>query len=687
MTDIPAKDKLLQNPAGTGADSVRPDDLLRSLEQFMASVIGEQLTAMLDSADEILFEMAEQAGNGPDQRLYFDALRVLRIERARLLRSFQDNLSQAFAAGRSERAAANVDLDDMDSWSIQDSEQTEETVAAANLESKATELYQKDLLDLESRLGNLSNHSAEEISPKLVAPARIFDAFRHTVRGLEVEFPIKRVIYRLAERSLVGNLGQVYSGANQMLESRGYSAIRGMRPARPAPAAPAKPVLDRLARGGAAAWPSGLSATRLLEGLVAASAQTVDAANSYTDAQLAAEIGGALDAMAQGRPYDGWVQPGNIALAGQMFETLYQDRQLSDSLRPLLRRLQYPVMKTALADARFFTDVQHPVRQLVHEVFDMLTSADSASEAEIARLSELIDELLRQFQVGSEQLGRPEGRAPAVAEADADKFLAELKERQAAQRTRTLEKVRRLVAQELKLRTLARSVPESLMPLLLSGFGPLLSVNLLRGGIQGLPWQDSTQLLDRLLDSIEPQRLPHQHQSVQETEIVNGITERLIGIGLPHDKVQKLVGALLEVYQAQALDQAVQPVVGINAGPAQAARVTPEMQDAMTAQQALAAVLVPGSWFQVWDAPNRQRRWLKLSAYLPGRDAVVFDDFTGEHQLRIHASSLIRDLVAGHSAPVDPNPAVQRSITLLAPLLAMLPASAEPAAWAPKTAS
>ena len=61
---------------------------------------------------------------------------------------------------------------------------------------------------------------------------------------------------------------------------------------------------------------------------------------------------------------------------------------ITGPLRPLLRRLQFPVMKTALADPDFFGNAQHPVRSLVHEIFDMLSSADAASDEEIRRLAE-----------------------------------------------------------------------------------------------------------------------------------------------------------------------------------------------------------------------------------------------------------------------------------------------------------
>lgn len=674
---------------------------MRSLEDFIGSVISDQLTAMLDGADEALFDMAEKASGEADKRLYFDVLRVLRVERARLVRSFQDNLKHSFADGRSDRAAASIDLDDMDSWSVQGAEDTEETVTIANLESKVSSLYQKDLSELEQRLEHFADKTGDaiKVSSKLAAPAKIFDALRHTMKGLAVDYPIKQVIYRLAERSLIDNLGPAYSGANRLLAERGYLPVGSRRSSaapRTSAVTPAADVAPEMTLPtGAAAWPSGLSASRLLEGLAPhrgsalSGGGTADGAGTvtggtYNDAQLAGEIGAVLDALAQGRPHRSGLPAANLALSGQMFDSLYQDRALPDPLRPLLRRLQYPVMKTALADAAFFSNSRHPVRRLVHEIYDLLSSTDHPDAQDVTRLSDLIDYLLSQFEIPSQRLSRAEDRAPVVNEEHAAQFLTEQKQRLEEHRTRAVERVRRVVAQELKLRTAARRVPPSLMPLLLSGFAPLLSVNAVRGGIDGIPWNDSLGLLDRLLNSIEPQAAERENQGAEEAEIVARITERLIGIGLPHDKVQRLVGLLLDHYQSQALHHAQQA----EAAPSAAELAAAESAGAADrARHALSAVLTVGGWFQVWDASSAQRRWLKLGAYVPERNSVSFDDFLGENRLRIPASSLIRDLVEGRSTPVDPSPAVQRSLSLLAPLLDLLPESQEAPLWQPASPS
>jgi hypothetical protein len=441
-----------------------------------------------------------------------------------------------------------------------------------------------------------------------------------------------------------------------------------------APAARSAPVPASVAD-----WPAGLSAQRLLAGLSSAAGVEFQT-TAYNDSQLATEMASALNALAHGRPVDNWMPAPNLVLAGRMFDTLYQDRLLPEDAQPLLHRLQFPVMKTALSDPEFFQSAQHPVRRLVHDVFEMLASIVKPQPEDIQRLSELIDDVLKDFEIGAERLGKPENRAPAVSESDASKFLADQESRMAAHTSRNLEKVRRLVAMELQLRTAPRMVPDVVRPLLLSGFGPLLVHSMLNGGTAGVPWKSGMALLDRMLDSLDPAKplTPAVREST-EASVKLEISQRLLDIGMPNGKVQRLLAGLVDAYRLLAANQ----ITALDTR-------TEEDKARSAARQALTTILMPGSWFQVWDASHSQKRWLKLRTYAPAQDTVLFEDFLGEKTLRMRSATLLHDLVAARSAPVDPNPTVRRAMSLLAPLAADLPMPSEMPLWselAPSPAS
>lgn len=721
--------------------------MMRALEEFATNMLSEQLKGMFDNANKLLFDMADKAKNNSEQRLYLDTMRVVKLEQPRLLRAFQESLRQAFATMQLEQAAAETDLDDLDNWALQKPDELEEKIVLGNLETKAQEMYRDQLTELEARFQSMSDSTGGEVPPKFMTPGHLFSAFRHTMQALDTDFQIKLVIYRLFEQTVVGHLGEVFTGANRMLSDYGFQPARGDRSTRKGPMPPAgapgagagspgaaggggempgmpgmpgmpdagpagaamagdlgapfgpggwpgaaggqpfsgaaEAFAGALGGDGAAAmpgsnpvWGSGLDYGRLLEALSRHAAGGAPSA-VYTDAELAGEMAETLHGLSQGRSVPSWMPAQNLALVGRMFDTLYRDPRLPGPLKPVLGRLQYPVMKAALADPKFFQDPSHPVRGLVRDVFDMLSSARGARPTDVARLEELIDNLLREFDVDPSRFSRTQEALHPVGEADAEAFLLQQTEHLQEHRKQVLQKVRRLVAQELQLRTMGRRIPDPVMPLLLSGFGPMLAVQFLRGGADCTEWKESIELLEQLLDSLVPgsdDELPTDRVA-RESGIIASITTRLISIGVNEEKTENLVAGLVQAYRELSM------LAAVATPPPQAKPEEDAARHLNLARQALSVILMPGCWFKVWDATNEQLRWLKLASHHAEADSVVFTDFSGENHLRIRTLALVNDLLEGRSEPVDPDAVVQKSLKLLGPLAAEAAACKDGPVW------
>ena len=242
--------------------------------------------------------------------------------------------------------------------------------------------------------------------------------------------------------------------------------------------------------------------------------------------------------------------------------------------------------------------------------------------------------------------------------------------------------MRRLVTQELQLRTVGRRVPPVVMPLLLSGFGPMLAVQFLRGGADCTEWKESIELLEQLLASLQPEaaRDSAVEREARQAGIEAAVSTRLISVGIPEPKVQVLLAGLLQAYLDAAEDAFTQEVFNSDEPRVDEQEdVAPRMEQ--LAQQALNAILTPGGWFKVWDAAQQQQRWLKLTSYYPAQDAVVFSDFLGQNLMKMRGLGLVHDLLEGRSEPVDPDAVVQKSLRLLDPLAARARACEELPVW------
>jgi hypothetical protein len=686
----------LQRDASASVPESPAAQMINALEHMASGLITQQLEVMFTNADDVLFEMANKTRSGNDQTVFLETMRTVRRERPRILRAFKTALHEAL--GRKDDAATAggepVNLDDLESWTLQESSDLEEKIAISNMDAKAESMYASELAELEQRLARLSDDSHGAVSAKALSPGRILDAFRTSMKGLEVESPIRLVIYKLFDRVVVSSLGQVFTGANRLLAEGG---VQPKKPAdRPAPKKATAPLWmpPGAGRGGPPASPSGaasapgeglagLPGTIRPEVLLAAMQHYLQAGMpapvpagpvpaaaggagpgslAHQNAQLADEMLSVLEAASRGRPVSSWMPKQNLMLVSRMFDDLYADPQMPEGARPLLGRLQFPVMKLAMSDPSFFENPSHPVRALVHDVHQALTGTRVPGGGDFQRLEELIQDLLAKFDPDPAHLRASARQAKALSDEEAERFLEQQKLRLEQQRRAFEEKVRRLVAQEMRLHIGERRIPKPVLQLVLSGFGPMLVADYHAGGHEHTDWKETLGLFDRLLDALDNAAANVAGRADSEAALIAEIGGRLRDSGFPAARVEQLTHPLHAVFEELAA-AAPEEAAAAMAVPSIPAPPTAEMERARAVQRLLRG----GDWFKVWCADARNCRWLKLVSHYAGADTLVFEDFGGDNCLKMSAKAFLADLAGGRSAPVDPDPSLAQLLPLLGP--------------------
>lgn len=236
--------------------------------------------------------------------------------------------------------------------------------------------------------------------------------------------------------------------------------------------------------------------------------------------------------------------------------------------------------------------------------------------------------------------------------------VASLRAQLREQRRLLLRQVRGEVARELELRIVARELPPPLLSLLRSGIGPLLALRLLHGGRDSDGFRDADRLLDRVLDSLDIARPPREQDQQARAALLVELRTALVGVGMSVARAGLLIDGLLASW---ARYDALPPTA-----PAPAAAPAPAMETAPASERdgalhpaapaLLARVLLPDTWFRVFDAARNQTRWLKVGSYYPAEDLVRFTGIDDSTQLSLRASRLGHDLVDGRSEPVNPSP-------------------------------
>ena len=647
----------MRDPSKT-ATPTPPNPLVDELKKATLGVLGSMLEKMFSRADDALFEMGERAQSDAERRRYFDAMRVLRLGQGKISRQFLDEIDRSFSYADVVKPAGSGGAIDFDSLSIQPTEELEERIAVTNLVARAEGMHKQLIWEVERRLEFAATQLGVPVSPQALAPARICEAFGSSLRNLDAEFEVKLIIYKLFEREVVRDLHRAYEAALDLLDRQGVNPGRA-RVAPAAPAAPPRAPMGGMTGGAGAAASVDPRVLQLLRGFASQQSPRPD-----TDTQLAAELAGALRDALSGSYQAASVQEAQVqrlSLANQYFDGLLAEPLLPESARPMIEKLRFPVIKTALADPGFFSNSQHPLRQLLAELLDMAISGSIGDAVPQSRLRDSIRQVLERADIDAGTVRDHLHEMKPLGGNETDQFLDQMREQEHSRRELLLTKVRRMVAQELEVQTIGRDVPPPAQNLLLSGIGPLMAVRLLRHGRTSGQYREAHDMLERILDSLDPV-VPDEEHLDNRRALCDAIAAALTGIGMRRERIDELITGLMDAYQAldqRATDAEEAARQKVAAEAQQPAAAEPEKQESLlptvTVMELLSRILAPESWFRVYDPDRNITRWLKLASFYANQDSVTFSGFDEGIKLTLRANRFAEDLADGRSEPINPD--------------------------------
>jgi len=445
----------------------------------------------------------------------------------------------------------------------------EESLAVASMVAKTENRLQRVLFAINQRLSHISNQRVEDTNSP-VSPAAVGQAFRIACGALEVELPVRLIIYKLFDRYVMGGLDQFYDELNALLVHAGVlpqmRASVARKPGSPAPpprpgeAPPASipgleqaesasyvPVdaaaaelqanlysslrallatrrgegSDSLATG-AGYTPATynpnvmpLNAGEILSALSILQSQNLSLQSAAESAQVALRVKEEL--LGQGGKLRGenganvsGADEDTIDLVGMLFEYILQDRNLPAQMQAMLGRLQIPFLKVALLDKHLFARRTHPARVLLDSLAQACVGWSEESDRDhrlYDKVKEVVETLLKDFE---DDLGIFDRlRVDFETFADTNKRRAELAEQRAGEATRGREKLleaRRQAAREIMLRIENRPMPDMIRNLLSRPWANYLVLVLLRQGDSSDEWRHALRFADELIWSVQPKQ-------------------------------------------------------------------------------------------------------------------------------------------------------------------------------------
>ncbi|WAB94947.1 DUF1631 domain-containing protein [Pseudomonas citronellolis] len=523
--------------------------------------LRQALQVLFDNADDTLFEMADRATSNAEQSAFFEAMRDLRLKRKGIERGFVQKFFEGFANLNQYQIgkAPQLDAVSFDNLSLVQNDELEETVAMDAMVSKVLSRDGLALGHLTTRLNTLVSNKVEDKTNPL-GPRPLCEAFLEACQGLGVEIKVKLIVLKLFEKYVLSELEQLYAEANEILVAHGVlpelKSAPVRRPPRPAAEAPASAgyagAAAQAAASGAYLDAESQEAFGALQelmsqvrGSLAARRQVPADAVPISSNDLMRLLSHLQDHLpAQGMDevdvrhhldhlltrvshksgrsrVVGQVDEDVINLVSMLFEFILDDRNLPDSLKALIGRMQIPMLKVAVLDKTFFSRGNHPARRLLNEIasaaLGWAEQTDLQRDSLYQKIEQVVMRLLNDFVDDTAIFGvLLEDFIAFTGDERRRSELLEQRTRDAEEGRARADAARREVAQVLNQRLFGRTLPEVVVRLLREAWSKVLLLTCLKHGSDSQPWRDAVATMDDLIWSVEPHEDPESRTRLLE---------------------------------------------------------------------------------------------------------------------------------------------------------------------------
>lgn len=422
---------------------IQPPKLLEHIRDHACESAVRLLEHMFSATDDLFYDLSKRATSNNEQNLYFESMREIRIKKRGVVATFAHELKNGFSTMMSVSTTPEADPrnDDASNLSIVEGDQLEVELALNNMAGRTRESYKQEVYELTMRLDHLLLQVRVNDENNPLDPQQLAAAFVEACETqLDLSIKARLILFKLFEKHVLKQLGHIYSDANELLLDAGIlpkvprrfnrstSATRPEERSTQAEDASTERVFSQQAflqptinfqldintlstlmagaRSHTQANPSGDNTTRVTgpyayylyasnPGPIMASPQLANLltrSQPIIDRQLSnqrprniiAEVINQLLLKRDPELPQAVEQPDEdiINLIAMFFDNVLSDTCLPIAVQSLICRLQIPILKVALGDRTFLTDMDHPARKLINLITEVGLSFDESKPLE-----------------------------------------------------------------------------------------------------------------------------------------------------------------------------------------------------------------------------------------------------------------------------------------------------------------
>jgi hypothetical protein len=359
-----------------------------------------------------------------------------------------------------------------------------------------------------------------------------------------------------------------------------------------------------------------------------------------------------------------------IDVIALLFDYIFRDPSIPESLRSLFGGLQVPILKAALLDRTFFSDKKHAARRLLDHLAGAAIAAtsDEGYRAGFTLVAAgVIDEVCRNFKIDVAVFDGADAKLQEFIDAEQRK-TATLLDRDVAAALVTEE----TEADRTHVRALIRDKLTGItVPFEVRGFAETIWADYLtqvrqREGEQSDAWRDGVKILDDLLWSITAKERNAQKARLTKMvpALIRGLRSGGAAVQVRDDRLQPFLEAVYKLHIAAIRPQGERPAAGAGVTEEAAesvAAIVPTLTRIVNVHDFVAEMVV-GTWL-AFDHDGKTIN-ARLSWVSPMRTKYIFTTRSRGRALALSPEELAWQLRDGTTRLiVEPVPLFDRAVS------------------------
>lgn len=360
-----------------------------------------------------------------------------------------------------------------------------------------------------------------------------------------------------------------------------------------------------------------------------------------------------------------------IDLLAMLFDALMRDVRPHSPAASLLTKLQVPLMRVALRDQHFFTERQHPARQMLNAVAESSAywaSDSDGDQAGVEKMQMLVDRVVGEFDGDVSVFDTLLHELGTHMQTLARK--AEVSERRHVDAARGKEKLalaRMRAGEEVGKRLKGKRVPRFVKTLLTDAWADVLALSLLRNGEDSTAFTRQLAIADKLIARAAPGEKARTGQEDVEA-LRDEIAQALATVGYHPNDAGAIAGHMANASEPDseddpasrtelALRMKARSRLGSDVGPEDKPKDAAKAQATLSSDEKAALERIKalpfGTWFEFRDDPEAPLVRRRMSWFSTVTGHVLFVNHRGQRVGEETLQSLARALAAGTATVVE----------------------------------